>query len=94
MNTLLTPLLARLTSATGVTFAVTSAGDIVCAGGDAFKLAAIVDLASRAANGLVPACSITTTHPSLSGTSLTVMFNFTLTLNWADGTKGKIRVLA
>jgi len=47
-----------------------------------------------AANGLVPACSITTTHPSLSGTSLTVMFNFTLTLNWADGTKGKIRVLA
>jgi len=50
MNTLLTPLLARLTSATGVTFAVTSAGDIVCAGGDAFKLAAIVDLASRAAD--------------------------------------------
>lgn len=47
-----------------------------------------------AANGLVPACSVTTTHASLSDKSLTVMFNFTLELDWADGTKGEIRVTA
>lgn len=43
-------LLARLTSATGVTFTTNPAGDIVVAAGDAFKLAAVVDLAARAAD--------------------------------------------
>lgn len=47
MNTLLTPLLARLTSATGVGFTVNTAGDIVVAAEDAFKLAALVDLAQN-----------------------------------------------
>lgn len=50
MNTLLTPLLARLTSATGVTFTVNTAGDIVVPAGDAFKLAALVDFAGRCAD--------------------------------------------
>ena len=53
MNTLLTPLLARLTSATGFTFTTNASGDIVVAADDAFKLAAfveagIVDLATAA----------------------------------------------
>ena len=43
MNTLLTPLLARLTSATGINFSVNTAGDIVVAADDAFKLAAFVE---------------------------------------------------
>lgn len=44
MDTLLTPLLARLTSATGFTFTTNTAGDIVVAADDAFKLAAFVEL--------------------------------------------------
>lgn len=48
MDTLLTPLLARLTSATGFTFTTNATGDIVVASGDAFKLAALVDLAQNA----------------------------------------------
>lgn len=43
MNTLLTPLLARLTSATGVTFTLNAVGDIVVPADDAFKLAAVVE---------------------------------------------------
>lgn len=43
MNALLTPLLARLTSATGINFSVNTAGDIVVAADDAFKLAALVE---------------------------------------------------
>ena len=43
MSDLLTPLLARLTSATGVNFTTNTAGDIVVAADDAFKLAAFVE---------------------------------------------------
>ena len=50
MDTLLTPLLARLTSATGFTFTTNATGDIVVATDDAFKLAAIVDFAGRCAD--------------------------------------------
>ena len=50
MDTLLTPLLARLTSATGFTFTTNATGDIVVASGDAFKLAAVVDFAGRCAD--------------------------------------------
>lgn len=45
-----------------------------------------------AANGLVPACSVTKTHESLSVSSLAFLYDFTLGLDWADGTKGEIRV--
>lgn len=50
MNTLLTPLLARLTSATGIDFTLISPDTIELSAGDAFKLAAVVDLAARAAD--------------------------------------------
>ena len=43
MSALLTPLLARLTSATGFTFTTNATGDIVVAADDAFKLAAFVE---------------------------------------------------
>ena len=43
-------LLARLTSATGIDFTLISPDTIEVSAGDAFKLAAVVDLASRAAD--------------------------------------------